>query len=399
MAHSLIDSIYADHLDIRRAFRHFDAARTILDRGPMRKARGHLETGVATALTYGVRTEAGLEAGSRAMEIAERIGDEALWAGAAQAYGWHQIAAGELAAGFDSVERGFQAADRGQRPFLAWMGSNIRGQMMWGIGDPDSAQKFFERLRDLPYAGETDYASDLADAIGRCHVSRGEMEHARALLSDARPAWITHSLKPLVDLWDGDWDAVDALARSVFDTSRRNGNRWDEWASHHLAARALYLRGDLDGAVEALERARRIVSEGGARYFQMWVLPDLARVQAERGLIDDARRHVDRCREIVDAGEDWRGRGGIAQVAEGVTLSHEGRADEAEAAFEQAQATLGRYRLVGEEADCLHQWGLARTRAGDDAGGATKLDAAAEIYRRHGAAAPWLQRVARTSAA
>ena len=44
-AHSLIDSIYADHLDIRRAFRHFDAARTVLERGPARKARGHLETG------------------------------------------------------------------------------------------------------------------------------------------------------------------------------------------------------------------------------------------------------------------------------------------------------------------------------------------------------------------
>ena len=84
MAHSLIDSIYAEHLDIGRAFGHFDAARTVLERGPARRARGHLETGVATALTYGLRIEPGIEAAARAMEIAEQLGDEALWAGAAR---------------------------------------------------------------------------------------------------------------------------------------------------------------------------------------------------------------------------------------------------------------------------------------------------------------------------
>jgi hypothetical protein len=40
----------------------------------------------------------------------------------------------------------------------------------------------------------------------------------------------------------------------------------------------------------------------------MWVLPDLARARAETGHVDEARRHVERCREIIDGGEDWRGR-------------------------------------------------------------------------------------------
>jgi tetratricopeptide (TPR) repeat protein len=74
MAHSLIDSIYAEHLDIGRAFRHFDAARSVLERGPVRRARGHLETGVATALTYGLRIGPAMEAAARAMEIAEQLG-------------------------------------------------------------------------------------------------------------------------------------------------------------------------------------------------------------------------------------------------------------------------------------------------------------------------------------
>jgi tetratricopeptide (TPR) repeat protein len=393
VAHSLIDSIYASHMNIRRAFEHFDAARAVLERGPVRKALGHLQTGVATAWTYGAQTEAGLEAGAQAMEIGKRLGDEVLWAGAAQAYGWHKIAAGDLSEGHACVESGFQAADRAQRPFVAWMGNNIRGQLTWGLGDPDGAQVFFERHRTLAYAGETSYSQEVADGLGRCHASRGELDSARRLLSDARPAWITHSLQPLVDLWDGNWDAVDALAQRVLETSRRTGNRWDEWASQHLAARVLYLRGDLRRAADNLERARVIVRDGGARYFEMWVLPDLARVQAELGSVDDARVHADRCLEIAANGEDWRGRGGVAEVAVAVVLSFEERHDQADERFSGAIETLRRYRLAAEEADALHQWGLARARAGDSSGAADRMEQAAELYRRHGAASAWLDRL------
>ena len=128
------------------------------------------------------------------------------------------------------------------------------------------------------------------------------MEEARSLLSDAKPTWITHSLEPLLDLWEGSWGRVEALAQRVLETSRRTENRWDEWASHHLAARVSYLRGELDLATEALERAREIVLDGGARYFEMWVLPDLARASAETGRLREARAHVERCPEIVAGG-------------------------------------------------------------------------------------------------
>ena len=75
--------------------------------------------------------------------------------------------------------------------------------MTWGLGDPDAAQAFFEPLLELSYAGQTAYGQQVADGIGRCHVSRGELEPARALLADAKSTWISHSLQPLIDLWDG----------------------------------------------------------------------------------------------------------------------------------------------------------------------------------------------------
>ena len=375
-------------MDIRRAFRHFDAARAVLDRGPVRKARGHLHTGVSTALTYGLQIPRGAEEASRAIEIAEQLGDEALWAAATEVYGWHRIIGGHLREGFEAQERAFVSADAGRRPFLAWMATNIRGQMSWALGDPDEGQRFFERALMLPYAKDTDYHRETADGIGRCHASRGEMEAARRLLSDARSAWVTHSLEPLIGLWDGDWDAMERLAQRVIDTSRRNGNRWDEWASLHLAGRVAYLRGR--PADELLEGALEIVTDGGADYFAMWVLPDLARVRAEAGRVAEARAAVERCREIVGRGEDWRGRGGVAMVAEAVVLAAEDRVDEADACFRAAHETLERYGLVAERAECLHEWG----RAVGDAG---RFEEALELYRRHGAGTAWIERVGQPS--
>jgi hypothetical protein len=46
IAHCLLDSIYAEYMDLHEAFRHFDAAREVLDKGEVRKARGHLDVGL-----------------------------------------------------------------------------------------------------------------------------------------------------------------------------------------------------------------------------------------------------------------------------------------------------------------------------------------------------------------
>ena len=53
----------------------------------------------------------------------------------------------------------------GRRPFLAWMASNIRGQMAWALGDPDEGQRAFERALTLPYAQNTDYHRETADGM------------------------------------------------------------------------------------------------------------------------------------------------------------------------------------------------------------------------------------------
>ena len=179
----------------------------------------------------------------------------------------------------------------------------------------------------------------------------------------------------------------------MLETSRRTGNRWDEWASQHLAARVQRCRGELEPAAERLERALAIVVDGGARYFELWVRADLARVRAELGRLEEARGHVERCREIIGNGEDWRGRAGHVALAEGVVLGFEDRMDTAGERFREAHAAFSSHDLRPDEADALHRWGRALARAGDHEAAADKLDRALEIYRRHDAGPVWLERV------
>jgi tetratricopeptide (TPR) repeat protein len=295
--------------------------------------------------------------------------------------------------GLDTLERAFEVADRRRQSFLAWMASNTVGQLTWGLGDPDAAQAFVERALSRPYIVETAHRHVSADNLGRCHASRGEIAEARSLLVDAKSAWITHSLKPLLDLWDGNWDDVEALSERVLETSRRTGNRWDEWASHHLTARVASLRGQYERAAELLEWSLEIVVDGGARYFELWVRPDLARALTEIQKLEDARGHVERCREILDRGEDWRGRAGHVALADASVLVAEDRAADADERFDKSLRIFRHYQLRVDEAEVLHQWGRSLVRAGDHSGSAEKLDAALDVYRAHGAGPQWLDRI------
>jgi len=326
------------------------------------------------------------------MAIATAAGDEVLWAGAAEAYAWHAIVGGRLGDGFATLEHAFAAADRHRRPFLAFMATQMHGQMLWGIGAPDAAQPHFERLAGLPYVGDVAYRGEIADGVGRCHLSRGEVADARRLAPDAKPTWITHALHPLVDLWAGEWAAVEALAARVLATSRRTGNRWDEWAALHLAARVAGRRGDHVRGSALMEEALAILVEGGATYFELWLRPDLARVRASGGALGAAREHVERCRAVMGT-EDWRGRAGSVALAEAVVLAVEDRMDEAEPRFREAQAAFAAHRLPFDEADALHMWGRGLLEAGDAGAARTRLEQALELFERHHAGPVWRERV------
>ena len=387
----------ADGFDLRRPPRHLRArSATSTPRGrcsstgPPRRARGHLEVGVATALTYGLRIEPGLDAARRAMEIADAVGDEVLWSGAAEAYGWHALVAGRLGRGLRDaraglrrrrpppaavpgvhgrehprpVHLGHRRARRGAGPLRASAAAPVRGRRRVPAADrrrdralPRRARGDRRGARHLPDA-TADLDHPLA-AAGPRPLGRRPRGGRRAGRADARDQPADRQPLGRVGL---------ASARGTrLRPARRAGTRPSSSRRGRCA----------------------IVVDGGAPYFELWVRPDLARALAEVG----SRRGGARARRPLRArssagGEDWRGRAGIDRDRRGRGARRTRAARRTpNASSPRARAVLGRHGLRGEEAELLHQWG--RLLAAPE-----RLDEAAELYRRHGAGRLWLDRVA-----
>src|SRR5439155_9769180 len=90
-------AFFMDAMDIGRAREHLRAAEAVLGAGAERPGQAYLYIGIATAALWSVSTEEGLAASRRAMEIADRLRSEGLWANAATLHGWHLSERGQLA--------------------------------------------------------------------------------------------------------------------------------------------------------------------------------------------------------------------------------------------------------------------------------------------------------------
>jgi non-specific serine/threonine protein kinase len=112
--------------------------------------------------------------------------------------------------------------------------------------------------------------------------------------------------------------------------------------------------------------------------------PWLARLYVEMKRLDEATEQVTRCRQVLAAGEDWRGLAGNVALAEAVVAGERGDYDIAYRQFEAALAIHQKYHLAWAQADTLHYWGRVLAAAGDRARAAEKFDAAIENHRSRG---------------
>jgi hypothetical protein len=186
-----------DSMDIERAMRHFTAAEPILGAGPDRPAQAYLYIGMAAAAVWGVRTEQGLAASRRAMEIAERMQSDALWANAAVMHGWHLFMSGRVAEGMALLERAWETADRLDQGVTAFLAAWFRGAMANMLDDYREAQKWFEReLGKARIAQAAAQRRFLLESLAFSRIYSGELAEARRLVAEAygeRPSgWREH---------------------------------------------------------------------------------------------------------------------------------------------------------------------------------------------------------------
>jgi tetratricopeptide (TPR) repeat protein len=154
----------------------------------------------------------------------------------------------------------------------------------------------------------------------------------------------------------------------------------------------VWVVGDYEEAAAILAEILSIY-EPGDPYWEMRCRPAAALLAVDAGRPDEAASHVECCRKILAAGEEWLGLAGSVALAEAVVAAGGGRLREANDHFEKALEVSTRHTLPWLQADTLRYWGRALAAGGDRTQALEKFGAAIQIYRRVGAGQPWIDRI------
>jgi class 3 adenylate cyclase len=389
-------------IDIPRALAHLHQAEQILVRGPEGSALGYVYVGLALASVWGMRTEEGLSASERAMQLAERLGvvdlyqqlegrtdlpHDRLWAASAAQHGHHLAASGSHGEGLGLVEQAWEAADHLRYAVGAFSATWMASVWTFRLGDPRETGRWCRRELATPrqVLGQREI---LCDFLARANAQAGDLLEAGRWADEAGRARFT---TPYVALWEGNWDRAAALWGRQREEAHRRGNRWAESIAAHFLGVLKHLEGDTAGAEVLLQEELTIAVEGRHVGTELGVRVELALCLADDGRPGDAEEHVARCREILSQGEDWRGAVGRVALAEAAVL-HD-RPDEASERYRSAIEVFRRFCLPWDEAEALHRFGRALLDGGDRRGAVETLAGALDLYRRHGAGARWVERV------
>ncbi len=376
---------YLDVADVSRALAHYRAAEPAFAAAHDELPLGHLYVGIAAAEWMAARPQEALAASRRSMEIANRLGNGTIWAGAAIVHGAAlAFNHGRLAEGLGLLRRAWALADELDEPSDAFFAAFIGGWCTFlFLLDGADAEVWFTRELARPRTAQARNPSLFLQEL---------MRTAGAIagnLAETAPGDVSRST---VAFWRGDWEEQEALWSSLRDGGLRAGNRLTEGTYSHWLARFYRARGDPTQAEEMFEAALEVGAEGRFLAFEMLARPDLALLYVETGRLEEARAQLARCGEIVAQGEDWRGVAGRVALAEAALAAAEGDPEAAGPQFETALDIFRHYGLPWDQAEAFHLWGRACAAAGRRyrPRALEAFDAAIDVYRRHGAGQCWI---------
>jgi tetratricopeptide (TPR) repeat protein len=375
--------------DPSRAREHFRRAEALLSTGGDTPILARLYCGVAVNSLTRFRINEGLEAGRRAMEIAEHLDRSDLWAAAASAYAWNLTWSGRLGEAVALAERAWQTADREGDRGAAFTATYAGSSVCFGLHDFKEALRWLQRELGKPRAAQSPLRREFIALLMSVSSARlGDLTEARRLSPDSDSRVFHGSMLFL----EGKWEEAEELLENEIVELRRVGDLLPASNCALTSASVLRVRGAVRQAALVLGEA---VESGGEANVnnEMRIRPLLSRVNAELGQYDAAERELARCREILAAGEDWRGRAADVALAAAVLAAAQGRHRDADGEFAKALSIFCRYTAPWEEADTLECWAIALRAGGDFARADQKFDAAIQVYRRIGAPERWVERV------
>jgi tetratricopeptide (TPR) repeat protein len=286
---------------------------------------------------------------------------------------------------FDEVFGGFQAMPDPDPDLF----QNISWYAGWSrllMRDPIEAKRFF--TGSLARKGlSADSQDRIFEPLAIAELLSGDLTRAKAIALEHK---LSPSNRSQIALREGEWQSGIEMARTMLEWSRRVGHRWNESVSLAWLSTILRVSGDLGRAQNSFQQMQRLYAPSDFSW-EMRMRPEAALCAIEAGRPEDAIQHLEVCREIIAQGEDWLGLAGLPARAEGMFAATQG--SNFATHFESAIATFKRYALPWDEADTLHDWGVALNTAGEYSNANEKFDVAIEIYRRHGGGQRWIDRV------
>ncbi len=377
-------STFDTWMDIDKAIEHLRAAEAVLAKAPESAALGHTYVGLASAAVYGLRTNEGVEAAVRAAAIGERIGREGIRSTAIGLLGFHLWANGSLAEGERLLDEAWETADRMDHPTLGFITSWMHGFIGELVLDPRPGEEWCDRELSKARAAE----APTQRVILRLHrdmlrAMRGDLDALAIPHEDVgADSFVSESIREqFVAYHNGAWERTADLCRTARDQRIDAHNRLEVAASSHTLAWTLRLLGKITEAEEVMRSCLEFTT-GRFAAAELIERADIAVACAATGRVDEAQAHIEKCRTLISTGEDWRGRAGWVDWADGVTSAAAGAVDAANEKFGRAAQTLERYESVIENAEVLVWWARTLRGWGEAASSDDKLNEAIAIYER-----------------
>jgi tetratricopeptide (TPR) repeat protein len=279
---------------------HLRHAEALVPKGGDTPELAELYCGIARNSFVRLRIDEGLDAGRRAMEIADRLHRSDLWAAAASAHAWNLMFSGRLGEAVALAETAWQTADRDDDDGGAFMATYAGTAFCFGLHDFKEAMRWAHREFGQPRTAQSPFRREsIAQLMSNNTARLGDLTEARRLSPHSDRRFFRASLL----LFEGQWEEAEELFESEIVEARSVGNLVEVSNCNSILAILRRVHGVAQRAALALGEAVTEIGEANVRS-EMQMRPALSRANAELGQHDAAERELARCREIVAAGED-----------------------------------------------------------------------------------------------
>ncbi|MBE7518518.1 MAG: AAA family ATPase [Thermoflexaceae bacterium] len=313
---------------------------------------------------------------------------------------WHEYLLGYSSA-HDAATSGDTGSYQLSRLLMANYTANCCGLQSLELLDPRAARTKHERIKDAQgqflstfYAYDLFLAGELAALKEMLQRTPGSLHEFGRFNPGTEPGLLAMLL---LHWYEGE------LNESMAQFAQRR-QHWREAGSNSVlvfantwVARLARGIGDAALARSVAEESLAVAVRSGALKFEFQACAELALLDAEAGEAAGAERRLRRIREILAAGEDWRGLAGRAALAEAAQAASQGQLAVAATHFEHALRVFRELSLPWDEAEAYEVW--ARLGRRSHRGRARrafvmeKLECARAVYQRIGAGGPWFERL------